>query len=1065
VSETFGLKFRMKSGALPYNFEQILFKARKGELPEENILYFMQHARKFFDKSGLKDKVEEIDKLSNAWKYWIDVKKDLAERYQKIAPDTLVRLIAVENILSKSFKFVSLDKDSYDLRQVALQRTKYYYNYVLNYITVKQKELLYEILSTIWLSIHVNNLLTDSEVLKVMKMLSLEVESPGSLECTVDESLDESKTGLMNREIEPTPLFFRKIVKAMRYFLDEWRGTFFKSTDIYTKIYNAEIYTFSLLMTANKVLIGELDCSKPLQEAFSIVKKLQEYKFIELLRKENVGLRELSDLYLFYVTNLDEMVRRLFGITEDILKRIETLGIEKREFDEDEGSKEAIVTYTLSREISPHEKNYLVGLDLKKDDVIAVLEMQKTGEKIREVEIECNKPYILRADKLPAIILGIGKTGGGKTVHGVNVIRVLLKDNYTVFDISMNVERAGEMIFSSMPLDERHYKKEYRKLTKLQGMAPEKLNMFILIPYYKSPQLPKMLPSCSRIITIPLKTLANKQYALPLLFTKMPKEGMDDVIDLTNLILTTQATDDWDLDTFRFFLKKLLSEKTTSFWIKEAYGDKEYEVKKDIDLKAVRKTLNLIVSTSTLISSAKASTAINFDEICRPGVFVTTYLGHIPDRTACFAFITWLFYSLMDYKAKNIEKKITVFINEAQNIAPSQQLIGGVFSTEKYSLAVDIVSNCLQWRGMAFHACVLTQQQSQLKQQLRSQAGLKIIFHTSDESDLDYAFGDILNQELKENLKLLVKSKLFFDEHLCVYKWGPEDVDILTSAMPPCGVELQNVNPFDLYHKRYPTDTIPLERILRQIELDKRQTFEKAREELGLEDSIKILEEGKRIVGISPDEVIAKKEEIERMTQIPKGKVIVDEKKLEKMEEVGPNKVVVDKTKLEELEKTRPVGKGFIIIKSEECERYKSLPDMIGTFSIGKPGVPFSQIIEDVLRVLIVSCEPFSFTEVGSEKKFDFDGRPTLLKIMEDLGYSASYVTVHKSWKNLEKLNPDLFKLLLRSSRYKYSITKELKTEYENRLPDKVKEAIYKTASILRSNGKTEYLPWKIPIA
>jgi hypothetical protein len=687
----------------------------------------------------------------------------------------------------------------------------------------------------------------------------------------------------------------------------------------------------------------------------------------------------LKNLDYEITIELNEKIREIFEKTEDLMFMVKKAGVVKYTF-EDETTKTAIIDYRLKRKLYDKEKDYLVGLRLVRDDVTSILEMLKTGEKIRQVEVDC-MPYTVRSNQLPSITLIIGKTGSGKTVHGLNLINVLCNDKYTVYDISMNIERPGEMIFSCMPLNEKYYKKEYNRLYNIQGMTPKKLNMYILIPYFKTKLLPKHLPSCSRVITVPLYTLANKPYALSLLFTKKPDTS---VVELINLILSNFADKTWDLDTLKLKLKGLLEEKQPYIWIREEIGDLKYEREVKLDKKVIKKALSLLVPVSTLISSGETPTAINFNELTKPGVFVTIYMGHVPDRITAFYFITWFFYALMDYKTTHPEKKIAIFINEAQNIAPSQQLIGGIYSSEKYGLAVDIVSSCLQWRGMGFKSIILTQEQSQLKHQLRSQAGLIIVFHTTNEDDLKFAFGDILNQELKENLKMLVTNRFFKDEHLCIYKWGPEDVQIVSSAMPPFAVELENMNPFDLYAKLYPTDTVSLSSFIKQIEISRQKTIQSLKDRFG--SSIRIITSGKRIVELEPDEITIKQKQIDEMLAGATG-----------------GTVITDGTVITHKDKVLPEGK--IPISEEDFKLIKSINETQNLYELlglkmkrarAKEGGGAVKIIATIVKYLIFGTKnvEFKYFPTSSKKLKGKEKYISLQEILNRLGFNYSKMRI-----------------------------------------------------------------------
>lgn len=854
-------------------FEQCILKTRRGKLPEDNLLFFMISAKRYFDKLELSDKVSEINALIDEWRYWCSVKRGLDSTY-----GSFISLAQIERYSIPKYSKLGSYIDS-RLRQFALGNTSKFRKYIEYLINIKQRELFYEILTDIWLLIYARSLITDAELINLISGLRLEEQSSTkdfSITYQVDASIDEGKERIKPKEIKPTPICLRRIVRLMRPFLEDFRSAFFKEVSIDTRLYNAVTYCISLLMVTNKVMqeqkIGDLSLNEILSSAYDLAKLHETYRYMIRLRKSSVTPSErtiIEEQFFALENTLRRRVEELFAKTEDIISELMQVAI-RPSFGELEGKK-AIVTYRPTRSPKEEEKKHLVGFELKYDDLIAILDDLKSGGTLRDVEIDC-RPFTMYPENMPPITMTIGQMGSGKTIHMLCYAYSLLNSGYSVFDISLNPDRSAEYIFCSMPLNEKLSPDEFEKLTELQEMYPKKFNMFFIVPNYGT--LPRIMPAGTKVVTIPLYQLANRMHALSLLFTEIPTA---DALELVNLILTTQADVNWNLDTLRTFMTRLLNMEEPEITVKDKIGTLVFRKRTPIEKNIIKKAMRRLVKSSSIISSGRAETVIDFDELTQRGVFVVPYIGHIPDRIFSFAFITWLFYSILDYKAHNKEKKIAININEAQNIVASQALIGGIFSQEKYSIAMDIASNCLQWRGMGFKALLNTQMAGQLKEQLRTQAGAKVVFHTTYDNDLDYAFGDIFNPQLRDNLKALVKSKFFKDEHLAALVLGPEDVHVLVGAVPPCQVELVNVDPFKLYYDQYPTDIVDTRTFTKMLEKDLEDTFlTTMKPEIG--KTIEIIERGQKVAGISEGEKIIDEEELERMTKTPEGKAVVPEK-------------------------------------------------------------------------------------------------------------------------------------------------------------------------------------------
>jgi len=1003
-------------GGFAYFFEQILSKSKRGILPEDSIQYFMIYAKRVYQKADYKERVIELENLLDEWNYWINVKRRLQQKQYD-----LPILLEYEKYVKLSLDYINFSRKDFEIRNLSMENERIFQEYVTSLIEMRIEELFFYILSKICIIIYADNLLKEGEIARlVQNVREREIREREIVTLETEYEIDEeSDVEKLKRTRHRTDINLQRVLNLIQRFLQELRMSFIRVESINAKINISKIYTFTLLLVAEQTLENNDLIKVTVNHAFEIVKQINQYKFLRKIRR--FKLKDFEELYLKYENKLENMLQQLFDITENITSQIKGSG-EKGlylDFGEDE-LKSVIITYRLDRKtgLTQKEKDHLVGLRLRYDDLESVIEMEKAGEKYRSVEVGF-VPYVITARNLPPLTLITGKMGSGKTIMGINIVRSLLKDNYCVVDISNNPERPAEMCFCSIPLIEKYYKKEYKKLREIQNMDPEKLNVIILVPYYKTLRF-KELPSCARIVTVPLHTLAKKRYALKLLLTKFPEKG-DDVIALLDLILSEKADEHWDLDSLRYYLRNLMkSKKQISIWIEEKIGSLRYKRKIVIDRQAVKRLLKLLVPSSPLISNGITRTALNFDEILKPGVLVTTYLGHIPDKSDCFAFITYLFYSLIEYKKNHPEKKIAIYCNEAQTVAPSMSLLGGTWSSETYRLSVDIATEVLNLRGLGLPAIFITQQPMQLKDQIRSQSHLIIAFHTTKDDDIKFILGDITNEEFKKNLEILIKNKLFKDEHLCIFKWGTETdaIHIVASVMCPCAVERTGIDFFKLYKSLYPADTVSVDLYVKMLEEAKIESFKKTIEhEIG--KTIEIIEDGsQKLVAINPEEDI-----------------VVKKDKLTETIGVGKDKVVVDKRLLENLDKK-------IILDIE-------IPDVGDLKKLST-----ASFYKTVFYHLAFGLEDFEFKVTpyrGKTKPEPEELRniPVLQDIMNSLGfYSNDFRTSYHPFKKLYEKDSTIQKLFGKKiiyQRHVYYVNKETRKEIEDRLDLETKKQIFGT--------------------
>ena len=1054
ITETF-IRYRRPLGGFAYALHEILYKAKRGKVAEDNLQYFLVYAKRFYEKCKYMEKVEKLKKLLEDWDT-ISYIKQILLMNKDFSPE-------IEQTLINSFSHLDFSSPmDLRLKMICLRNPRLYHQYINMLLETKKEELFFDSLSEIWLSIYADNLLSETELMRLINDLKEKEQAEANfatVEYEVDESLDEEKLTLKRNPIQPNIMCLKRVIRIMQGFLQELRLSFVKTTNVSSRINIAKIYAFSLLMVAEKIKRSK-ETETLLNNAFSIIKKIAQYKLLKVINRV-YQTKEINEWVLHYENQIEKLIQELFELSERLVIKIEKSeeAFRKKELEGEEEVK-GFIDYKLTRDITEKEKNYLAGLKLKKDDVESYIRSIRTGERISVVEMWCS-PFILNEKLIPSITLILGKTGGGKTVSGSNLIRILTKEKYSVVDLSLNLERPAEMVFCAMPMFKQMYKKEFYRLTKVQQMVPEKLNMYILIPYVKSNLLPKKVPACTRVITIPLKSLANKRQALPLILSKMPKEEDSDIIDYLNFILSEIADETWDLDTLKFYLKKQARTKgqTVKITIKEKIGDIEYPRTEEFDKRKIKKLLRMLVPSSSLISSGTAKSAINFNEILKPGMFVTNYLGHITDRTTCFAYITWLAYTLMDYKREHPEKKIGIYINEAQNIVPSQQLVGGVFAHQKYSLAVDIANLCLNWRGMGFKAIICTQSSSQLREQFQTQSHLKILFHTTDKDDIDIALGDVVNKEFKENMKLLVKNRRFLDEHLALFIFGPEidRIHVVSSAITPFAIERQNVDPFKLYAKMYPQEVRDIKEYIKIIEEDKKRNLKNLiksnlvdeEEDRELVKALTFLDRGETITTINPEEEVKiNVKELEKLQKIPENKVVLDKDKYQDLvlsRIVGENKVVIDKDKLLELEAKygKDSIKKFFVFQEIKENR--------------KPKVMLSYI-----KNLLFSLNSFKFTLFSPRGKT----KPpkdviSLEKLFEDLMGFSSHSTIWLAFQDLKE--EVMIQKLLIVYRYKrmtiYELDVKAREEIEKDLPKELIESFKDFA--YRFKDKMPYLDWR----
>jgi hypothetical protein len=314
---------------------------------------------------------------------------------------------------------------------------------------------------------------------------------------------------------------------------------------------------------------------------------------------------------------------------------------------------------------------------------------------------------------------------------------------------------------------------------------------------------------------------------------------------------------------------------------------------------------------------------------------------------------------------------LAFYLNEAQTVVPSQTMVGGLFSSQKYGSAIDVSDLVLQFRGLGLHVIALTQMPGQLKSQFPSQQSALMVFHSTNDNDINYAFGDIPNEEMQTNLKMLVKNKFVKDQHMFVFKFGPEadQIKIILSAMSPCAIERPDMDVFELYHKLYPTETVPLKQLLSEIEEQRKQNALKSLEfEIG-EGLVKVLEEGKTLVPVSSEQIVINKEDIEKIA-VPPDHVVVPKELVEadaKKVILDEDKTVVDKDLLKRYEQTVPVGEDKIVIDKDKYEKL-ILDYELPTLDELQNGSR-KKDVKDLVKILVIACNPFKLCQTESHQK------------------------------------------------------------------------------------------------
>jgi len=912
------------------NFEQILHKTMVGELPKENLGNFLVLAKKFFErnidhtedqkiKEELQQKANRMQELIEQWQYWTNIERLVSEsKWQTSSYKNLLRKVerlVKERVTTKNDRLI---------RFFVSRRGDLYIPYVLNILNLYRKKFLYKILSEIWIVIYGLSMIEDTEITDIVTGLvfdkakyDLKKQHPEqSMETLPSErraSIPVSERKVVKREIEPTPICLRQILNTMSPYLENLRSTFFKDTDFKIRYYNAESYAFSLSMVSEKVLpkmlVEKLEVDKLKEKALELLSDYGEFKFLsELKKKGSLDLR-LENHLLMLEQQINNELLVIFSDCESIRDSISLIGLDKDEALSSEGG--PLVIYRKTRDLSEHEKTNLVGFQLYMDTVITYFRELGQGAQKRQVQIKCT-PYAINVNELPSLILILGKTGGGKTVHALCYVYALLKGGYTVFDCSMNKDRAGELIFSSLPVDKEE-KKLYEKVVYFQQMIPEGIPETVLIPYYQDIALPERLPSFARIVTIPLCMLAHHRYSLPLLFSSSPK---NDVRELVDTILTHKADKSWDLETLRDYLTMLDNKgKHPTIEITEVYkfdlGEEKFEVPNskeiELDKNVIGRALRGLVKTTSIISSGQVSTAIDFDELAHSKTFVIPYYGVISDKSTALAFNKWWVNSVIDYKSEHKDCYITILINEAQEVAPSHALIGGTHGKEKHASTIDWAERVLQLRGMGFHAIINTQASGQIREQFQTQSGLRVLFHTEDDEELKYVFGNLANKELAETLKSVMRSEFALTQHIACIVKGTEDVKVILGAVPPCCLEKQNVDQFTFYFSKKHGDYRNTKEYIQIIQIDKIKRLLKEHPDL-LKKTFE--SKGKTLAFLSADEIVMKlseKEELEKKQTIPEGIKLIKETELQHMTRLDENEVIVDKNDIEKIEKYRHI--------------------------------------------------------------------------------------------------------------------------------------------------------------
>jgi hypothetical protein len=113
--------------------------------------------------------------------------------------------------------------------------------------------------------------------------------------------------------------------------LDEFARGFYTDSDFEKRINNCEAYVFSLLQTASKILIGQQEIKELLLLNASLIKKIEQYKFVKYLLK-TITAPQLRELYLTLINQLERISVEAYDKTNAIREMLE-----KRRKESEEG--------------------------------------------------------------------------------------------------------------------------------------------------------------------------------------------------------------------------------------------------------------------------------------------------------------------------------------------------------------------------------------------------------------------------------------------------------------------------------------------------------------------------------------------------------------------------------------------------------------------------------------------------------------------------------------------------------------------------------------------------------
>lgn len=379
-----------------------------------SLTYFMLVAKKMYVEMGLGEEADKLTKLSDEWDHWVQVSKEIERKKNSFDFYSFLSIIDVK--LSSSFMYMKIDNEDYKIRSMAVSDKDMYKEYIINLLDLKQRELLYEILGIIWLNIHTNKQLSLTEIRQIVERSKIpEAEKlPEDADTTlvVDDAIDAEKVNFTPNAPDSTPLGFKKALRIIMPVIDIFKDNFYKDTELKTRCNNAEVYAFSVLITASKIMYTDENVVKLLKQAYQICKNVHNYYLVRVLSKWKTMNSFLIDHFESkYEITLSSLILEMFEKAENLIESIQRSTGESfaaGDIEEIEEGKRRILNYKRTKkELDP---KHFVGWIIKHDDLTTITEILRSGEPIVTYDVEAD-PYHLKFSDLPSISLILGQTG------------------------------------------------------------------------------------------------------------------------------------------------------------------------------------------------------------------------------------------------------------------------------------------------------------------------------------------------------------------------------------------------------------------------------------------------------------------------------------------------------------------------------------------------------------------------------------------------------------------------------------------------------------------------------